>query len=163
AVKSNIGHTQAAAGVAGVIKMVLAMRHGLLPKTLWAKEPSPHVDWDAGEIILLSDPVEWQPSKRPRRAGVSSFGISGTNAHVILEEAPVESESVSEPEGSERVVELGRRLPFVVSASSERALTAQAAKLKEFVQERPGLDLVGVSAASAVARAPLPHRAVAFA
>ncbi|MFJ2264539.1 SDR family NAD(P)-dependent oxidoreductase [Streptomyces sp. NPDC087844] len=127
-VKSNIGHTHATAGVAGVIKMVMAMRHGVLPASLHIDEPSPHVDWESGAVSLLTESVEWPESDgRPRRAAVSSFGISGTNAHLILEEAP-DPGSVSEAvaasgEGTRGVV------PWVVSARSDAALRGQAKAL----------------------------------
>ncbi|MFE2111418.1 type I polyketide synthase, partial [Kitasatospora sp. NPDC059463] len=154
-VKSNIGHTQAAAGVAGVIKMVMAMRHGVLPRTLHVDEPSPHVDWSAGAVELLTDEVPWPAGgERVRRAGVSSFGISGTNAHVILEEAPA---GVA---GSDAPAETGGVVPWVLSAGSGAALRAQALRLGGWLADRPGADPVAVARTLASGRAALEHRAV---
>ncbi|MGW7097442.1 type I polyketide synthase, partial [Streptomyces sp. NPDC054874] len=145
-VKSNIGHTQAAAGVAGVIKMVMAMRHGELPETLHVDEPSPHVDWSAGDVRLLTEPVAWPGEERVRRAGVSSFGVSGTNAHVILEEPPaVEAGAVGE-QGAAAPAGEGP-VPWLVSGRGDAGLRGQAARLAEFVRGRQDVDVVGVAAA----------------
>ncbi|MGW2047472.1 acyltransferase domain-containing protein, partial [Streptomyces sp. NPDC001858] len=149
--KSNIGHTQAAAGVAGVIKTVQALRHGVVPRTLHADEPTPHIDWSAGALALVTEAREWPRTGRARRAAVSSFGISGTNAHVILEEAPPEY-----PPGARR---LAPALPWAFSASSEDAVSAQAAALLSFVDANPGLDPADTALSLATARAGLPHRA----
>ncbi|MFC7994315.1 type I polyketide synthase [Streptomyces pilosus] len=153
--KSNIGHAQAAAGVAGVIKMVMAMRHGVLPKTLHVEEPSPHVDWSAGAVELLTEARPWENGGRPRRAGVSSFGISGTNAHVILEEAPVEGET----EDGDSAVPLPV-VPWVVSARGEAALRAQAERLAAFVSGQSAVKPLDVAYSLATTRGVLEHRAV---
>ncbi|MEO6084118.1 MAG: SDR family NAD(P)-dependent oxidoreductase, partial [Umezawaea sp.] len=138
-VKSNIGHTQAAAGVAGVIKMVMAMRHGTVPGTLHAEVPSSHVDWSEGAVELLASAVEWPESGRLRRAGVSSFGVSGTNAHVVIEQPPVVIEVVDEPRVVPAVV------PWIVSAKDEAALDAQTHRVGALAHELVdvGLSLVG--------------------
>ncbi|WP_455713377.1 type I polyketide synthase, partial [Streptomyces zhihengii] len=155
-VKSNIGHTQAAAGVTGVIKMVLAMRHGLMPATLHVDEPSPHVDWSVGAVELLTEARPWpETGDRPRRAAVSSFGISGTNAHVILEQAPE-----SEPAALDAAGPLPGSAPWVVSGKSEAALRAQIERLREFVAGQPELDAVDVGWSLATTRAALEHRVV---
>ncbi|MER7405973.1 beta-ketoacyl synthase N-terminal-like domain-containing protein [Streptomyces sp. NPDC000070] len=155
-VKSNIGHTAAAAGVAGVIKMVKAMEHGVLPRTLHLSEPTPHVDWSAGAVELLSEAVPWPETARPRRAGVSAFGISGTNAHVILEQPPQE-DGTRQPEAPATTP---GPLPWLLSAHSAAALRAQAERLHAHLSEQPGTDLAAVAGTLAFARAALPHRAV---
>ncbi len=164
-VKSNIGHPQAAAGVAGVIKMVMALQHETLPQTLYAEDPSPYIEWGDGEVKLLSEPLEWPAGERPRRAGVSSFGISGTNAHVILEEAPVPARDGArdlQPVDGGGALE-APTLPFLVSGSSERALRAQARALASDLEQRPELDLEAVAATLALGRAQLSHRAAVLA
>ncbi|WP_380283495.1 SDR family NAD(P)-dependent oxidoreductase [Kitasatospora purpeofusca] len=159
-VKSNVGHTQAAAGVAGVIKMVMALRNGLLPRTLHVDTPSPHVDWSAGNVRLLTDPQDWAASGRSRRAGVSSFGISGTNAHVIVGEyqaRQAEPEAASEPAADPGV------LPFLLSARTAPALRDQARRLRAFVADRPDLSPAGLAGALASSRTAFDHRSAVLA
>ncbi|MGW6802523.1 SDR family NAD(P)-dependent oxidoreductase, partial [Streptomyces sp. NPDC055039] len=158
-VKSNIGHTQAAAGVAGVIKMVLAMRHGALPRTLHVTEPSSHVDWSAGAVELLTEQTQWPETGRVRRAGVSSFGISGTNAHVILEQPQPLAEFAAEPArpASPAVV------PWVLSGKTPEALCGQAAKLLSSIESGPELRPVDVGFSLATGRSTFDHRAVVLA
>ncbi|MFJ8744634.1 type I polyketide synthase [Embleya sp. NPDC127516] len=165
-VKSNIGHTQAAAGVAGVIKMVQAMREGVLPPTLHVAEPTPHVDWAASSVRLLAEAMPWPVTGRPRRAAVSSFGISGTNAHVVLEQAPdtapADLPGDQPPSGATRVAVRTNvaALPWVLSGHTAEALYAQARNLATFLREQSGLALPDVAHTLATARATLPERAV---
>lgn len=156
-IKSNIGHTSAAAGVAGVIKMVQAIRHGVMPKTLHVDVPTPHVDWSAGAVSVLTESRPWSVGDRPRRAGVSSFGISGTNAHVIVEQAPgtapLESPA-TEPDNDPSVV------PWILSARTAPALAAQAKRLQAFVTADEGLTPADVGWSLVNTRAVFEHRAV---
>ncbi|MEW2395144.1 type I polyketide synthase [Streptomyces sp. NPDC046862] len=154
-IKSNVGHTVAAAGVGGVIKSVMALRHGVLPKTLHVDEPTRQVDWSAGAVELLTESRPWPETGRARRAAVSSFGISGTNAHVILEQGDtVEPGDEDESTGGERPV------PWLLSARSAESLRAQATKLLTHLADRPAARPQDVGLASAVSRAPFEHRAV---
>ncbi|WP_312847787.1 SDR family NAD(P)-dependent oxidoreductase, partial [Streptomyces sp. WAC 01325] len=151
-IKSNIGHAQAAAGVASVVKMVMALREQVLPRTLHVDEPSSHVDWSVGAVELLTEERAWPRGERPRRAGVSSFGISGTNAHVILEEAPAASSPRKPDTASDLPV-----TPWVVSARTADALRAATARLVAHAHDGSSAD-VGLSLATT--RAALEHRAV---
>ncbi|WP_435188580.1 SDR family NAD(P)-dependent oxidoreductase [Streptomyces sp. bgisy126] len=154
--KSNIGHAQAAAGVGGVIKMVMAMQEGVLPKTLHVDAPSSQIDWEAGAVSLLTETRAWPETGRPRRAGVSSFGVSGTNAHVILEEPPVREEA---EEPATRALPV---VPLVVSAKSATALEAQSARLRARTEADPGLRLLDVALSLATGRSHLDHRSVSL-
>ncbi|GAB1818689.1 hypothetical protein HerbRD11066_18530 [Herbidospora sp. RD11066] len=167
-VKSNIGHTQAAAGVAGVIKMIQAMDYGVVPATLHVDAPSSHVDWTSGAIDLVTEATEWPGTGRPRRAAVSSFGFSGTNAHVILEQAPAEepvpfdnARVVPKQAPGGEPVSTGRPpvVPWLISARSADGLTAQAGRLREFLKGRPELDPADIGRSLAESRSSLPHRA----
>ncbi|HEX7278313.1 MAG TPA: SDR family NAD(P)-dependent oxidoreductase [Solirubrobacterales bacterium] len=135
--KSNIGHCQAAAGVAGLVKSVLALGNERLPATLHVDAPTPKVDWEGSSLSLLTEPRRWAPEGEPRRIGVSAFGISGTNAHVVLEEAAREEE----PPARER-----RPLPFALSGRDEEELATASERLRRHLEARPGLDLAGVAA-----------------
>ncbi|MFE7130823.1 type I polyketide synthase [Streptomyces sp. NPDC057638] len=176
-VKSNIGHTQAASGAAGVIKAVLSMRHGTMPRTLHADEPSPHVDWSAGTVRLLTEERAWPRGERPLRVGVSSFGVSGTNVHMILEEAPrdlapAREETAAAPGGTllESAPATGdaavaqadataARVPWILSAQTPAALAAQARQLLTTLTERPGLDPADIGH-SLARRTRFTHRAL---
>ncbi|MGW8995074.1 SDR family NAD(P)-dependent oxidoreductase [Streptomyces zhihengii] len=159
-IKSNIGHTSAAAGVAGVIKMVMAMRNGVLPRTLHVDEPSPHVDWESGEVRLLTEARTWAAEDgRPRRAGISSFGVSGTNAHIIVEEAPAEAPAADGPDGAGEPGAPLAAVPVVVSARSAAALRAQAERLHAHLTAHPELTPADVALSAATTRALLERRA----
>ncbi|MET7408193.1 type I polyketide synthase [Streptomyces parvulus] len=155
--KSNMGHAQAAAGVGGVIKTVMAMRHGYMPPTLHVDAPTRHVDWSSGTVELLAEGREWTRGDRPRRAGVSSFGVSGTNAHVILEEAPPgepADEHAPEPGAT------GGLVPWVLSGRSAKALRGQAGKLRDLLASGTDADDAAVGWSLASSRTRFEHRAV---
>ena len=155
-VKSNIGHTQYAAGVAGMIKAVQSIRHGMVPATLHLDSPTPQVDWSSGTIEVVSSACPWpDQADRPRRAGVSAFGISGTNAHVILEQAPAEFATAKAARKRPPV------MPWVLSAKSASALAEQAARLRRFVEQHSELDPHDVAYSLVTTRALFDHRAVA--
>ncbi|MFH9400894.1 SDR family NAD(P)-dependent oxidoreductase, partial [Streptomyces sp. NPDC017638] len=152
-VKSNLGHTQAAAGVAGVIKMVEALRHETLPASLGVDRPTRHVEWEGSNVRLLTENRPWPDPGRPRRAGVSSFGISGTNAHVVIEAAPAE-EPAEEP-----AAPAGGTVPWLLSGHTPDALRAQAARLLDHLSAAPDTDPYRLAGALAHARTRLGHRA----
>ncbi|WUH89345.1 acyltransferase domain-containing protein [Streptomyces sp. NBC_00433] len=162
-VKSNIGHTQAAAGIAGVIKMVLALQEGQLPATLHLDAPSQHVDWSAGTIALTQTAMTWPEVDRPRRAAVSSFGISGTNAHLILEQAPSSAESATPEDGTDAGDTPAVAVPVLLSGKTADALTAQAARLRSRLADSPEVSVADVALATVKTRTQFEHRAAVIA
>ncbi|MFF7452585.1 SDR family NAD(P)-dependent oxidoreductase [Kitasatospora sp. NPDC008115] len=164
-IKSNIGHTAAAAGVASVIKMILAMQHGTLPQSLHIDEPTPHVDWTAGNISLLTEQTPWPVTDHPRRAAVSSFGISGTNAHLILEQPPATEADTADdtiPDPADDEATDGPHV-WLVSGKSADALADQADRLHTFVAGRPDVDARDIAHALATTRTAFEHRAAVIA
>ncbi|MEV4665914.1 type I polyketide synthase, partial [Micromonospora echinofusca] len=162
-IKSNIGHTQAAAGVAGIIKMIMAMRNGLMPSTLHVDEPSPHIEWSAGAVTLLTEARDWPAAGRPRRAAVSSFGVSGTNAHVIIEQPPAEAgpaRGEGAPTRAGETVAGSLPTPVLLSARSEAAVAAQADRWARWIAGDEAVRPADVGWSSTVSRAVLEHRAV---
>ncbi|HLT40953.1 MAG TPA: type I polyketide synthase [Enhygromyxa sp.] len=158
-IKSNFGHTQAVAGAAGLMKLVLAMQHGLMPRSLFCENPTPEVDWSEGTVRLLATPRPWTASDRPRRGAVSAFGISGTNAHLLVEEAPPPTTPDAPPESRERPP----HIPLVVSARTEASLREQAARLRSHIAARPALELVDVAHSLIATRTQFDCRAVVVA
>ncbi|MDT0343458.1 type I polyketide synthase [Streptomyces litchfieldiae] len=158
-IKSNFGHAGPAAGVAGVIKMVLAMRHGVLPKTLHVDRPSPHIDWSSGAVELLTEARPWPREDQPRRAGVSSFGVSGTNAHVILEEAPEEPAPIAED--TENAALAVR--PWLISGRTEPVLRAQARALADFTEREDAAAPADIAHSLVATRAELEWRGAVLA
>ncbi|KUN90898.1 hypothetical protein AQJ67_43365 [Streptomyces caeruleatus] len=161
--KSNIGHAQTAAGVGGVIKAVMALRHGLMPRTLYAEERTSDVDWSAGAVELLTEPLPWPEDDRPRRAAVSAFGVSGTNAHLILEEAPASKPATADADADATAdADADRTLPVIpwmLSARTPEALRAQAARLVSFVESAGEVEARDVAYSLATGRTAFPHRA----
>ncbi|RNL83541.1 SDR family NAD(P)-dependent oxidoreductase [Halostreptopolyspora alba] len=174
--KSNIGHSAAAAGVGGVVKMVMAMRNGTLPRSLHIDEPTPKVDWSTGSVELLTETRPWPETSRPRRAGVSSFGMSGTNAHLIVEQAPLEDDTTDTgaadradeegassprgaPAGTGAPLSDGAPVPWLLSARGEEALRAQAVRLRGHVAEADA-SATDVGYSLATGRTHFEHRAV---
>ncbi|MGV0771746.1 SDR family NAD(P)-dependent oxidoreductase [Mycobacterium syngnathidarum] len=164
-IKSNIGHTAAAAGVAGIIKMTMALKHKLLPQTLHIQTPSPHVDWTSGAIELLTNPQPWPQTDHPRRAAISAFGVSGTNAHLILEQPP-EPETPND-EGQDTTTQSDDNAPqpvtlWPISAKTPSALRNQIARLHRFATDNPEIDLADIGLSLATTRSHFSHRTVVY-
>ncbi|MEU9032992.1 type I polyketide synthase, partial [Streptomyces sp. NPDC048383] len=161
--KSNLGHTQNVAGIAGVIKMVMAMRHGVLPRTLHVDEPTSHVDWTAGAVALLTEQRAWPRTGRPYRVGVSAFGVSGTNVHTIIEQAPEADRTPEEGTATPAPTTAGPVVPWLLSAKTRDALRTQAGRLLAHAADHPGVNPVDVATSLAVGRAVFEDRAVVVA